>query len=234
MRVLYYDIVTKLPLGNAKPCATLEELLKASDYVTMHVPKTDQTNNMIAEPQIKMMKPGTIFMNASRGTVVDIPALSAALRSGHLGGCAVDVYPTEPEINSNGFLTELQNCPNTILTPHIGGSTEEAQGAIGIDVANKLTKLINEGSTTGAVNFPDIELPSSGVGTHRILNTHQNVPGVLKNINSVLACVNVSGQILRTRNLVGYIIIDVDAEASEDIKHEIAALSSSIKTRILY
>jgi len=234
MKVIYYDIVKVLALGNSKACDSLEELLQQADFVTLHVPKTDQTFNMMGEKQIMIMKKGTYLLNASRGTVVDIKALATALRNGHLAGAAVDVYPTEPEANTKEWTSELIGCPNTILTPHIGGSTEEAQYAIGIEVADKMIRLINTGSTAAAVNFPAIELPIGKLGTHRILNIHKNVPGVLKNINSLMAENNVVAQILSTHNSIGYLILDCEKDTSHTLKKDIAALPSSIKTRILY
>eukprot|EP00741_Cyanophora_paradoxa_P024875 tig00000317_g24016.t1 len=233
MRVIYYDIIPKLPLGNAQACNTLEELLKQADFVTVHVPNTPQTKNMMTKDQFSLMKPGAYFLNSARGKIVNLADLAAALKSGHVGGCAVDVYPWEPLENGPGFTTELQGCPNTILTPHIGGSTEEAQAKIGEEVAQALVKLVNTGSTQGAVNFPNVELPY-GDKTHRILNTHQNVPGVLKSINQILADYNVSSQLLRTTDHIGYMIIDVDRSASEEINQQIRALPVSLRTRILY
>jgi len=174
------------------------------------------------------------LLNATRGKVVDIEALAEALKSGHLGGTAVDVYPTEPEENCKDWISALQGCPNTILTPHIGGSTEEAQEAIGYEVSDVLIRLVNQGSTVGSVNFPAIDLPYGGPDTHRILNTHQNRPGVLRDVNSILSDYNVSGEILGTKKYVGYLIVDVDRAASDHIKQLISELPSSIRTRILY
>jgi D-3-phosphoglycerate dehydrogenase len=234
MNVIFYDIISVMPLGNSKRKDTLEEVLTQADFVTMHVPKTDQTKNMITEKQLKMMKKSSYLLNASRGTVVDIPALASALRSGHLAGAAVDVYPTEPEANIKDWQNELQNCPNTILTPHIGGSTEEAQYAIGLEVADKLIKFINSGSTATAVNFPKLDLPVGPKGAHRILNIHKNVPGVLKNINTLLGDINVVGQMLAAKGTIGYLIVDVEKETSHNLRDEMAMLPTSIKTRILY
>jgi len=234
MNVIFYDVISVLPLGNSKRKETLEEILTQADFVTLHVPKTDQTKNMITEKQLSLMKKSSYLLNASRGTVVDIPALAKALKSGHLAGAAVDVYPTEPEANIKNWQNELQNCPNTILTPHIGGSTEEAQYAIGLEVADKLVKFINTGSTATAVNFPKLDLPVSQTGTHRILNIHKNVPGVLKNINTLLGENNVVGQILAARNTIGYLIVDVEKETSHSLRDEMSMLPTSIKTRILY
>jgi D-3-phosphoglycerate dehydrogenase len=234
MKVIYYDTAKVLALGNSRACESLDDLLEQADFVTLHVPKTEQTKNMITEKQLNKMKKGSYLLNASRGTVVDITALAAALRSGQLNGAAIDVYPTEPEANINNWECELQNCPNTILTPHIGGSTEEAQYAIGAEVADKVIKLVNTGSTATAVNFPNIDLPIGPTNTHRILNIHKNVPGVLKNINSILADNNVIAQVLATHKSIGYIVLDVEQETSHTLKQEIAQLPSSIKTRILY
>jgi len=234
MNVIFYDIISVMPLGNSKRKDTLEEVLTQADFVTMHVPKTDQTKNMITEKQLKMMKKSSYLLNASRGTVVDIPALARALRSGHLAGAAVDVYPTEPEANIKDWQNELQNCPNTILTPHIGGSTEEAQYAIGLEVADKLIKFINSGSTATAVNFPKLDLPVGPKGAHRILNIHKNVPGVLKNINTLLGDINVVGQMLAAKGTIGYLIVDVEKQTSHNLRDEMAMLPTSIKTRILY
>jgi len=234
MNVIFYDVISVLPLGNSKRKETLEEVLTQADFVTLHVPKTDQTKNMITEKQLKMMKKSSYLLNASRGTVVDIPALANALRSGHLAGAAVDVYPTEPEANIKDWQNELQNCPNTILTPHIGGSTEEAQYAIGLEVADKLIKFVNSGSTATAVNFPKLDLPVGQTGTHRILNIHKNVPGVLKNINTLLGDINVVGQMLAAKGAIGYLIVDVEKETSHNLRDEMAMLPTSIKTRILY
>jgi len=180
MRVMFYDIENIMPLGNSKRCTSLDELLTKSDFVTLHVPRTEQTKNMIGDKEINLMKKGSYLLNASRGTVVVIDALVKGLKSEHLAGAYVDVFPTEPEENNNDWKHSLQGCHNTTLTPHIGGSTEEAQLAIGIEVAEKIVKMINRGSTTTAVNFPAIELPYGGTSTHRILNIHQNIPGVLK------------------------------------------------------
>ncbi|KAL0490059.1 2-oxoglutarate reductase [Acrasis kona] len=234
MNVLYYDIESKLPLGNAKECDNLEEVLKKSDFVTLHVPKTDLTEKMIAKPQLDLMKKGSYLLNLSRGSVVDLNDLRDALTSGHIAGCAVDVYPKEPSANGDGFVVPLQNCPNTILTPHIGGSTLEAQEAIGKEVSTKLIKYLNEGSTSGAVNFPQITMTNEFKGGHRLLNVHQNRPGVLKIINNILSDYNISAQWLNTTNKIGYLIVQVDTVMSRDLLRNIKALDSSIQTRLLY
>jgi len=234
MQVIFYDVVRLMPLGRAQACADLNSLLQQADFVTLHVPDTELTRNMIRKEQIALMKPGSYLLNASRGKVVDIPALAEALKSGKLAGTAVDVYPSEPEGNVKTWVSELQGCPNTILTPHIGGSTEEAQEAIGFEVSEVLIELVNTGSTNGAVNFPNISLPYGGATTHRLLNIHHNKPGVMRDVNSVLSEFNVSGQILGTKKFVGYLIVDVESAASEEIKRRILELPSSIRTRVLY
>ncbi len=235
MRVLYYDIASKLPVGNVRAVPTLAELLGASDFVTLHVPETAQTKGMIGAAELAQLKAGGYLLNASRGTVVDIAALAAAVRSGHVAGAAVDVYPEEPEGKADDFGSELRGLPNVILTPHIGGSTEEAQEAIGREVATSLVKLVNSGTTTGAVNFPQVELAQSP-GAHRILNVHRNVPGVLRDINKLVSDLgaNIRAQLLATDADVGYLVMDLDHEVSDEVKRGIAALETSIKTRILY
>jgi len=234
MDVWYYDIATVMPLWNTKRMARLEDLLRSCQFVTLHVPETAETKNMIGEKEIKMMKKGSFLLNASRGTVVVIPALVEALKSRHLAGAYVDVYPEEPEANTLEFKQELQGCPNTILTPHIGGSTLEAQEAIGVEVAEKFVQFLETGQTTGSVNFPEIGLPYGGPSTHRILNVHHNKPGVLKAINNILSVYNVESQVLLTKGEVGYLVADVGTDASEEVKHQIAQLSTSIKTRVVY
>ena len=235
MRVVFYDILAKLPMGNNKAMAKLEDLLEVSDFVTLHVPETPQTRNMIGRAEIARMKAGACLLNASRGTVVEIDALADGITRGHIGGCAVDVYPDEPESNSDAFVSQLRGLPNTILTPHIGGSTEEAQEAIGREVSAALIKLINAGATTGAVNFPQIEVPITK-GTHRILNVHKNVPGVLRDINRIVSDknANIRAQVLATDPDIGYLVMDLDQDVSKDVKKQIANLDTSIKTRILF
>jgi D-3-phosphoglycerate dehydrogenase len=235
MRVLFYDIVSKLPLGNARACGTLNELLQTSDFVTLHVPATPQTHLMISEPQIKLMKKGSFLVNASRGTVVDIGALATSLKSNHLAGAAIDVFPEEPEGNIEDFKTELRNLPNVILTPHIGGATEEAQANIGEEVPTTLVRFVNTGATAGSVNFPPVDLPHNK-GTHRILNVHKNVPGVLREINRIISDIgtNIQAQALATDADIGYLVLDTDRSFSAEIKSAIEALKTSIKTRILY
>jgi len=235
MRVVFFDIAAKLPMGNNRALPQLDDVLAQSDFVTLHVPETPQTKNMIGAAELARMKKGACLLNASRGTVVVIDALADALRSGHIGGAAVDVYPSEPEGNTTTFETPLRGLPNVILTPHIGGSTEEAQEAIGREVSATLIKLINQGATTGAVNFPPIELPVTR-GAHRILNIHRNVPGVLRDINKIVSDLNanIRAQLLATDPEIGYLIMDLDQDVSQDVKNAVAALPTSIKTRILF
>jgi D-3-phosphoglycerate dehydrogenase len=235
MRVVFYDIAAKLPMGNNRSLANLDEVLAQSDFVTLHVPDTPQTRNMIAHAELARMRKGACLLNASRGTVVDIEALSHAIASGHIGGAAIDVYPSEPDSNNEMFETPLRNLTNVILTPHIGGSTEEAQEAIGKEVATSLIKFINQGSTTGAVNFPQVELPITK-GTHRILNVHRNVPGVLRDINKIVSDLhaNIRAQLLSTDSEIGYLIMDLDQDVSQDVRNAVAALDTNIKTRILF
>jgi len=235
MRVLTYDIRATMAIGNSRPCPTLQDLLAQSDFVTLHVPETPQTQGMMGEREIAQMKAGAYLLNASRGTVVDIPALTDALRSQRLAGAAIDVYPEEPETNSDDFKTPLQGLSNVVLSPHVGGSTSEAQEAIGKEVATSLTKFINQGPTTGAVNFPQVEMGATP-GTHRILNVHRNVPGVLRDINRIVSemSANIRAQMLSTDPDIGYLIMDLDQDVSHEVKDAIAALATSIRTRILY
>ena len=235
MKVIYYDTGSKLPMGNNTPCASLDDVLGRADFVTLHVPLTPATKEMIGASQIARMRRGSYLMNLSRGNVVVIPALAEALKSGHLAGAAIDVYPEEPETNSEGFATPLRGLSNVILTPHVGGSTTEAQAAIGREVGTTLVKFVNTGATTGAVNFPQVELPPIK-DTHRILNTHRNVPGVLRDINRIVSeCnANIHSQVLATDSSIGYLIMDLDQDVSNDVKKAVGALPTSIKTRILY
>ena len=235
LKVVFHDTGNKLPMGNNRACASLQEVLKTADFVTLHVPATPATKEMIGPGELSQMRKGSYLLNLSRGSVVVLPALAEAIRSGHLAGAAVDVYPEEPETNSDGFSTPLRNLPNVILTPHVGGSTSEAQAAIGREVGSTLVKFVNAGATTGAVNFPNVELPPSRA-THRILNTHRNVPGVLRDINRIVSeCnANIHSQVLSTDANLGYLIMDLDQDVSGEVKKAIAALPTSIKTRILY
>ena len=235
LRVLFYDIATKLPMGNNRSVRTLGELLGESDFVALHVPATPQTKWMIGAAEIAQMKPGACLINASRGTVVVIDALVDGIKRGHVGGAAIDVYPEEPETNSDDFVSALRGLPNVLLTPHIGGSTMEAQEAIGREVGTSLVKFVNSGATTGAVNFPQIELPHVP-DTHRILNVHKNVPGVLRDINKIVSDknANIRSQLLSTDSGIGYLIMDLDHDVANDVKKAIATLPTSVKTRILY
>jgi D-3-phosphoglycerate dehydrogenase len=235
MRVVFFDIAAKLPMGNNRALPRLEDVLEAADFVTLHVPETAQTRNLIGPAELARMKPGACLLNASRGSVVVIDALADAIRRGHIGGAAIDVYPEEPEGNSDGFASPLRGLPNVILTPHIGGSTEEAQEAIGREVSAALLKYVNTGATTGAVNFPQVELPLDK-DVHRILNVHRNVPGVLRDINRIVSdCnANIRAQVLSTDLDIGYLVMDLDQDVSQDVKRGIAALPTSIKTRILF
>jgi D-3-phosphoglycerate dehydrogenase len=236
MRVLYFDVAAKLPHGNASRCATLDELLNWSDIVTMHVPETAATMGMMGEAEFAKMRAGAIFINNARGTVVDLDALAAALRSGHLAGAAVDVFPEEPARNGDAFATPLAGIDNVILTPHIGGSTEEAQARIGEEVAAKLVDYSDTGSTVGAVNFPGVQLPPQPTGV-RFMHVHRNVPGILTGINTIFAKrgVNIAGQYLQTEGDVGYVVVDGGASRdSQAILEEMRALPGTIRARLLY
>jgi D-3-phosphoglycerate dehydrogenase len=235
MNVLFYDIVTQLPMGNNREVGSLAELLSSSDFVTLHVPATEQTRKMIGAPQLAQMRRGSRLLNLSRGSVVEIEALTEALRSGHLSGAAVDVFPSEPQSNQERFESPLQGLSNVILTPHVAGSTEEAQAAIGKEVAVTLLKFLNTGSTLSAVNFPKVEPPILR-GRHRILNIHRNVPGVLSDINTIISELhaNVESQILDTNADVGYLVMDLDRDVADEVKTRVSGLSTNIRTRILY
>jgi D-3-phosphoglycerate dehydrogenase / 2-oxoglutarate reductase len=235
MRVIYNDVISKLPMGNNRSTPSLGVLLEQADFVSLHVPETSETKNMIGPDELARMKRGAHLLNASRGTVVVIPALVEALKSGHLGGAAIDVYPEEPESNTDKFRTELQNLPNVILTPHVGGSTEEAQEAIGREVAHVLSKFVTTGATAGAVNFPQLELPPLK-GTHRILNVHRNVPGVLRDVNRIVSDLNanIDTQFLSTDAQIGYLIMDLEQDVSSEVSRRINELETSIRTRIVY
>lgn len=234
MKVVFADIETKLPLGNARQ-ASLDEVLAESDVVTLHVPETPETQNMIAAAELAKMKAGAHLINASRGTVVDIPALAAALQQGHLGGAAIDVFPVEPKGNDDEFVSPLRGLSNVILTPHIGGSTLEAQANIGAEVAAKLLKYSNNGSTVTAVNFPEVSLPAHG-GKKRLLHIHENRPGMLARINEALSTtgVNIAAQYLQTRDNIGYVVIDTDSEAPDAALATLGALDGTLRSRVLY
>ncbi|ATD67490.1 MULTISPECIES: phosphoglycerate dehydrogenase [Luteimonas] len=237
MQVLFHDIETKLSLGNARSAASLDDLLARSDVVTLHVPETPATKLMFGEAELAAMRPGAHLINASRGTVVDIDALAAALRSGHIGGAAVDVFPVEPQGNEDAFESPLLGHDNVLLTPHVGGSTLEAQDNIGIEVAAKLVRYSDNGSTLSAVNFPEVTLPEHS-GSHRLLHLHRNVPGVLSKINEVFSreAVNIDGQYLRTTANVGYVVIDVSASGDQatHLRSELSKIEGTLRTRVLY
>ena len=234
MRVYYYDIEDKLAIGNAIRCETLEDLLNVSDVVTLHIDDNKANRNFIGERELKQMKKGAMLINLSRGFVVDIDALSEALKSGKLGGAAIDVYPEEPRANGE-FHTDLQGLSNVILTPHIGGSTEEAQRNIADFVPNKIMDYINSGNTVDAVNFPNIRLPKQ-TNAHRFLHIHKNVPGIMAKINKVLANyeLNIIGQYLSTDSELGYVITDVDKEYNKDVVKALRLIDNTIKFRVLY
>ncbi|NCN10983.1 MAG: phosphoglycerate dehydrogenase [Leptospira sp.] len=236
MKVLFYDIQTKLPLGNAISVPTYNDLLKEVDFLTFHVPETDETMNLFTKNQIQLMKKGSYLINASRGKVVQIDDLAEALRSGHLAGAAVDVFPEEPKSNKEAFTSPLQNLKNVVLTSHIGGSTEEAQKNIGTEVALKLLKFINNGSTSFSVNFPNIEIGSIKTGYHRILNIHKNQSGFLRDINSIVSELggNILTQHLSTSMNIGYLSMEIDKNLGDELKNRIKEHPFSLRTRILY
>ncbi|CEA03418.1 D-3-phosphoglycerate dehydrogenase [Pseudomonas saudimassiliensis] len=235
MQVIFYDVVTKLPLGNAQQIGSLTELLGMADIVTLHVPETAATKWMIGEKEIRAMKPGSILINAARGTVVDIDALAAALRDKHLNGAAIDVFPVEPRSNNDEFVSPLREFDNCLLTPHIGGSTMEAQANIGLEVAEKLVRYSDNGTSITSVNFPEVALPSHP-GKHRLLHIHQNIPGVMSEINQVFASngINISGQYLQTNEKVGYVVIDVDAAYSDLALEKLHEINGTIRCRVLF
>ena len=237
MHVIFHDIEAKLSLGNARAAAGLDDLLSRSDIVTLHVPETPATQMMFGAAQIARMKPGAHLINASRGTVVDIDALAAALESGHVGGAAVDVFPVEPKGNGEAFESPLTKFDNVILTPHVGGSTLEAQDNIGTEVAAKLVRYSDNGSTLSAVNFPEVTLPEHA-GSHRILHIHRNVPGVLSRINELFSRegVNIDGQFLRTDAKVGYVVIDIAStpQITARLRAALNEIEGTLRTRVLY
>ena len=235
MKVVFHDIVRKLPLGNARQVSNLEDLLKVSDFVTMHVPDTPLTRGMIGREQLGLMPAGSYLLNLSRGSVVDIGALQGALKSGHLAGAAVDVFPREPNSGKDPFDSELRGLDNVILTPHIGGSTEEAQRNIGLEVSEALIGYMESGNSEGCANYPEVHLPPME-DSYRILNIHKDVPGVLSRINGLIAgmSVNIKAQSYNTRNGVGYLIMDVERSVSRTIGKQIEKLDSNIRTRLLF
>jgi len=235
MQVCFYDVVTKLPLGNARQVANLHELLGQSDIVTLHVPETAATQWMIGPAEFAAMKQGGIFINAARGTVVDIDALAAALKAKKLLGAAIDVFPEEPRSNKDEFQSPLRGLDNVILTPHVGGSTMEAQANIGLEVAEKLVKYSDNGTSTSSVNFPEVAL-SSHAGKHRLLHVHRNVPGVLSAVNQVFTDnhINIAAQFLQTNEKIGYVVIDIDAASSDLALEKLAAVPGTIRSRVLF
>ncbi|MCP4789761.1 MAG: phosphoglycerate dehydrogenase [Gammaproteobacteria bacterium] len=235
MNVIYYDAVTKLSLGNANPVSSLAELLGKADVVSLHVPETKATANLMGSKQFAQMKDGSILINASRGTVVDIDALAHSLSTGKLLGAAIDVFPVEPRSNDEEFVSPLREFDNVILTPHIGGSTVEAQENIGVEVADKLVRYCGNGTTLSSVNFPEVSLPNHE-NTHRLLHIHANVPGVLSQINSVFSenNINISGQYLNTNEKIGYVVIDIDASHSELALKKLKAVTGTLSCRILF
>ena len=235
MKVIFYDVEPKLSLGNASSVKTLDELLKQSDIVTLHVPGLSTTKNLINDQRLAKMKKGACLINYSRGDVVDIPAVKKSIESGKLGGFAVDVFPSEPKSNKDPFVSPLQGLSNVILTPHIGGSTAEAQENIGLDVAGKLISFLETGSTTGSLSVPALSLPVQ-YDAHRLLHIHKNVPGVLGEINGKLSHLNVNilGQYLKTNNQIGYVVLDVDKKTSAKAMEELKKVKHTIRVRELY
>jgi D-3-phosphoglycerate dehydrogenase len=235
MKVIYYDVLTKLPLGNAESRKSLKDLVSDSDIVTLHIPETNQTKNIINKNLLKQFKKDSILINFARGEVVDLDALAASLKEGHLSGAAIDVFPWEPEKNGDSFTSPLQHLSNVLLTPHIGGSTEEAQLNIGEDVSQKLLQFLEMGSTYGSHTVPALSLTPLE-GTHRILHIHHNVPGVLSEINSTLSDlkVNVLGQYLKTNEAIGYVVLDVDKKLSKNAADLLRSVKGTVKVRLLY
>ena len=237
MRVIFFDLTDKLRHGNTEPAESLETLLAVSDVVSLHVPETPQTQNMMGAAEFAKMKPGAYFINNARGTVVDLDALAEALKSGHIAGAAVDVFPKEPKSNAEKFVSPLQGLPNVILTPHIGGSTEEAQERIGAEVARKLVDYSDIGSTIGAVNFPQVQLPPRPNGT-RFIHVHENRPGMLNKLNNLISDrgLNIGSEFLQTEGEVGYVVIEADGagDYADDILEAMRAIPGTIRARLLY
>lgn len=242
MRVVFFDIIPKMALGNARAVRSLKELLEVSDVVTLHVPATNATKNMLGKAEIARMKKGSYLINNARGSVVDVNALAAALKSGHLAGAALDVFPDEPAGKGDRFESPLQGLANVLLTPHVGGSTEEAQASIAEDVCDKLIKFINVGSTSGAVNVPEVDLPEQASATekakrpHRILHFHKNVPGVLSKMHALIAGMNanISAEYLRTNEEIGYVVLDVDPTDGVAIHKKLSEIPETIRVRLLW
>ncbi|MCF7886040.1 MAG: phosphoglycerate dehydrogenase [Candidatus Marinimicrobia bacterium] len=235
MKVYFYDIDDKLPLGNAQKCSSMQNLLEISDIVSVHVDGRESNHNLIDEDEFEQMKDGAIFINASRGFVVNIKALAKHLKSGKLKGAAIDVYPEEPKVKHTDYRTVLQNLPNTILTPHIGGSTEEAQRNIADFVPTKLNDFIKMGSTVSSVNFPNLQLPQIN-DEHRIVHVHENIPGIMGKLNNIFASnnINIERQFLKTRRSLGYVITDIKKEYNAEILDEVKNIKGTIRVRLLY
>jgi len=235
MRVLFYDILPRMPLGNAQPCKSLSDLLEKSDVVTLHVPATPSTHHIIGAAELKKMRPGASLINNARGSVVDLSALAAAIESGHIGGAALDVFPEEPGSNEGDFSCPLAGATNVILTPHVGGSTEEAQAQIAVDVATKLARFAGTGTTTTSVNTPEVDLPSHGPSHSRILHFHRNVPGVLSSLHAIIADAgaNIHAEYLQSSGDLSYVILDIDAVTDPALETRITQLEETIKLRIL-
>jgi len=235
MKVIFYDIATRLPLGNAESRRNIKDVVSKADIITLHVPDTQQTKNMISKSLLKNFKKGSILINYARGEVVDIDALAKSLQDGQLGGAAIDVFPWEPEKNGDRFTTPLQGLTNVLLTPHIGGSTEEAQQNIGQDVSHKLFHYLEMGISTGSHSIPELSLPPQE-GTHRILHIHKNVPGVLSSINTTLSKhnINILAQYLKTNEEIGYVVLDVDKKISSHAIQLLKQVKETIKVRLLY
>ncbi len=235
MHVQFFDVVKRLNLGNARQLDSLDQLLSTSDVVTLHVPATPETRDMIGAPELARLKPTAVFINASRGNVVDLDALAVALRDQRLLGAAIDVYPTEPKSNDDPFVSPLMDCSNVLLTPHIGGSTAEAQENIGAEVADKLIRYSDNGSSLSAVNFPEVALPPHP-SSHRLLHIHRNVPGVLSDINRVFGegGINIAAQYLQTNADIGYVVIDVEAEHSRLALEKLRTINGTLRTRVLF
>ena len=236
MRVVFYDIGNVLPLGNAQQRGSIEEVLKESDVVTVHVPETSETKNLIGREQLAIMKEGAYLINNARGTVVDLDALAEAIKIGHIAGAALDVFPAEPRTNDEPFESPIVGMDQVILTPHIGGSTAEAQRSIADEVAQKLARLMNNGSTTTAVNVPNVELPTLHENNHRVLHFHHNVPGVLRKINEATSDLgaNVTAQHLQSDPKHSYVIMDVDSAKSEALRDRLEAIEETIRVRTLW
>ena len=235
MKVIFYDVETKLPLGNAMDMKTLRDVMGNADVITLHVPETPQTKNIINRKTLKYCKDGVIIINYARGEVIDLNDLALAIETGQVGGAAIDVFPVEPEKNGDSFKSPLQGLPNVILTPHIGGSTEEAQQNIGEDVSNKLLSYLEKGITLGSHTVPALSLPPQE-GAHRILHIHENVPGVLSRINTQLSKnkINIVGQYLKTNDSIGYVVVDVDKKISNQASQLLKDVPNTIKVRLLY